>query len=105
MHDITFESLRHVSLPDEEIMETYEDLRFAFENTYPNVVDASDAYILTAFPFAKNDEILDDYEVESYETGFFQGMPALRKGSDENQILYLKDRDSFLLESTYIQFY
>ena len=68
-------------------------------------MNASDAYILTAFPFAKNDEIPDDYEVESFETGFFQGMPALRKGSDQNQILYLKDRDSFLLESTYIQFY
>jgi hypothetical protein len=55
-------------------------LRGAFEDSHPqNKVDASDAFILTVFPFKSVDEAPDEYEVEDYETGFCDGKPALRK--------------------------
>ena len=47
-----------------------EDVRGAFEDEHPrNMVDASDAYVLTVYPFGRNDEHADDYETEDWETG------------------------------------
>ena len=44
-------------LPDEEIMWTYGQVRGAFEAEHPhNMVDASDAYALSVFPFGREDE-------------------------------------------------
>jgi len=41
-------------LPDDEIMWTYSLVRGAFEKEHPhNMVDASDAYLLTVYPFLR----------------------------------------------------
>ena len=70
-------------LPDEEIMWTYGQVRGAFEAEHPhNMVDASDAYVLTVYPFGRNDERPDDYELEVWETGMYDGCPALRRVAD-----------------------
>lgn len=79
---------------DEVIMDTYRVLRSAFEKSHPNnMVDASDAYGLTAFPFKWGDEIPDDYEVENYEIGMVDGKPALCKMDETRQILMLDDEE------------
>ena len=40
-----------------------EDVRGAFEDEHPmNMVDASDAYALSVFPFGRDDERPEDYE-------------------------------------------
>ncbi len=51
------------------------------------MVDASDAYILTVFSFKRGDIIPDDYDVVNYETGMFEGKPALRKIEGKQEIL------------------
>ena len=47
------------------------------------MTDASDAYVLTVFPFGEGDEIPNDYEVENYATGLYQGQPALARYEGE----------------------
>ena len=90
-----FVPLGKANLSDEEIMDTYWVLRTAFEDSHPNnMVDASDAYILTVFPFRWGDEIPDDYEVEDYATGLVDGKPALRKMDETHQILILDDEET-----------
>lgn len=85
-----FISLLDSHLPDEEVMDTYWVLRAAFEESHPNnMVDASDAYVLTVFPFKCGDEIPDEYEVENYATGTVDGEPALCKMDETRQILTL----------------
>jgi hypothetical protein len=45
-------------------------VRAAFEDEHPrNMVDASDAYALSVFPFGRDDERPEDYESEDWETG------------------------------------
>ena len=101
----TFTPLDKIGLTNEEIMDTYATLRGAYENSHPDrMVDASDAYVLTVFPFAENDEWPEDYEVTNYETGFYQGKPALRNCSDKKEILYISDGIQ-CLTSTYHHFY
>ena len=68
----------------------HQKLRFAYEQSYPdNMVDASDAYILIVFPFKHGDKIPDDYDVVNYETGMFEGKPALRKIEGKQEILVI----------------
>ena len=82
-------------LSDYEIMDTYEVLRSAFEESHPNnMVDASDAYVLTVFPFQWGDEIPDDYEVENYATGMVDGKPALCKMDDTREVLLLDEEET-----------
>lgn len=101
----TFTPLGKLSLTNDEVMETYATLRGAYEDSHPDrMVDSSDAYHLTVFPFAEDDEWPDDYEVTDYETGFYQGKPALRNCSDRNEILYMTN-DNQQLTSTYHQFF
>lgn len=89
-----FVSLLGSNISDEKIMDTYWVLRSAFEESHPNnMVDASDAYVLTVFPFKWGDEIPDDYEVENYETGMVDGKPALCKADETRQILMLDDKE------------
>jgi hypothetical protein len=53
---------------------SYKDVRGAFEAEHPqNMVDASDVYVLTVYPFGRNDEHPDDYESEVWETGIMVG--------------------------------
>ena len=60
-------------------MWAYEDVRAAFEDEHPhNMVDASDAYVLTVYSFGRNDEHPDDYETEDWETGMMVGSGFLR---------------------------
>lgn len=76
------------SMSDAEIIGTYEVLRGAFESSHPlNMVDASDAYVLTVFPFSKIAEAPEDYDTIDYETGFYCGQPALRCCNDSSKIL------------------
>lgn len=52
----------------------YELVRGAFKEEHPhNMVDASDAYALSVFPFGREDEHPDDYETEDWETGMMVG--------------------------------
>jgi hypothetical protein len=37
------------------------------------MVDACDAYVLTVYPFGRDDEQPDDYELEDWETGMMVG--------------------------------
>lgn len=70
-------------MPDEEIIWTYEQVRGAFEDEHPhNMVDASDAYVLTVFPFGQNDEQPKDYETESWLAGLQDGRLAMRRMAD-----------------------
>lgn len=90
-----FVPLMNSNLSDEDIKDTYRVLRAAFEDSHPNnMVDASDAYVLTVFPFRWGDEIPDDYEVEDYATGFVDGKPALCKMDETRQILILDDEET-----------
>ena len=82
-----------------EIIDTYEELRYAFERTYPMMVDACDAFSLTVFPFKKGNEKPSNYEVENYITGLYGGMPALQRSSNKNEILVIKDMMYPLLET------
>lgn len=96
----SFIPLLDSKLSDEKIMDTYWVLRSAFEESHPNnMVDASDAYVLTAFPFKWGDEIPDDYEVDNYATGMVDGKPALCKMDCNRQVLMLDDEETrhFLL--------
>ena len=91
----SFIPLLDSKLSDEEIMDTYWVLRSAFEESHPNnMVDASDAYVLTVFPFKWGDEIPDDYEVEDYATGMVDGKPALCKMDETRQVLVLDDEET-----------
>lgn len=61
----------------------YELVRGAFKEEHPQImVDASDAYALSVFPFWREDERPDDYELEVWETGMYDGCPALRRVAD-----------------------
>ena len=92
---MTFVPLLGSSLPKEDIMNIYWALRSAFEESHPNnMVDASDAYVLTVFPFQWGDEIPDDYEVENYATGMADGKPALCKMDDTREVLLLDDEET-----------
>ena len=100
-NEYTFIPLDKMGLTNEDMMETYSILRGAYEDTYPDkMVDASDVYVLTVFPFAKNDEWADDYEVTDYETGFFHGTPSLRNCTNKSEILCLTSLDSPMLLTT-----
>ena len=93
-NSVTFVPLLGSALPDEEVMDTYWVLRAAFEESHPNnMVDASDAYVLTVFPFKWGDEIPDEYEVEDYATGIVDGEPALCKMDETRQILMLDEEE------------
>ena len=75
-------------IDDELIMDIYQELRYAFEQSHPNnMVDASDAYILTVFPFKRGAKVPDNFDVVNYETGLFEGKPALCKVDDNHVIL------------------
>lgn len=98
---MNFVPLSESNLSEEVIMDTYWVLRTAFEDSHPNnMVDASDADVLTVFPFQRGDEIPDDYVVENYATGMVDGKPALCKmDNNTHQILMLDDEEArqFLL--------
>lgn len=50
-----------------------EDVRGAFlEEHLHNKVDACDAYVLTVYPFGRDDEQPDDYETEDWENDSLQ---------------------------------
>ena len=83
-----FKPLSDSNLSDEEVMDIYGMIRFAFEQNHPdNMVDASDAYVLTVFPFKRGNTVPDNFDVVNYETGLFDGKPALHKVDGENEIL------------------
>ena len=83
-----FIPLNNTNLSDEEVLDIYGIIRFAFEHSHPeNMVDASDAYTLTVFPFKRGEKVPDDFDVVNYETGLFDGKPALQKVDGENKIL------------------
>ena len=91
----TFVPLSESNLSEEVIMDTYLVLRSAFEDSHPNnMVDASDAYVLTVFPFQRGDDIPDDYDVENYATGMVDGKPALCKMDDTHEVLWLDDEET-----------
>ena len=97
---MTFVTLSESNLSEEVIMDTYWVLRTAFEDSHPNnMVDASDAYVLTVFPFQRADEIPDEYDVENYATGMVDGKPALCKTDNTHEVLLLDDEETrrFLL--------
>ena len=59
-------------LSKEERIDQFWELRGAFEDAYPDrMTDASDAYVLTVFPFGDIDNAPDDYEVEDWAVGWF----------------------------------
>jgi hypothetical protein len=59
-----------------------EDVRAAFEDEHlRNMVDASDAYALSVFPFGRDDERPEDYESEIWETGMMVGSRFKVNGS------------------------
>lgn len=94
-NSVSFVPLLESKLSDEEIMDTYWVLRSALEESHPNnMVDASDAYVLTVFPFKWGDEIPDDYEVDNYATGMVDGKPALRKMDETCEVLMLDDEET-----------
>ena len=73
-------------------MDIYRKLRFAYEQSHPDImVDASDAYILTVFPFKRGDEMPAYYDVVNYETGLLEGEPALRKIEGDQEIMVMDD--------------
>lgn len=89
---------------DEEIIWTYEDVRGAFEAEHPhNMVDACDAYVLSVYPFGRNDERPDDYESETWETGLYGStgsprvdwQPALRCVADGRIIVVREDKTTW----------
>lgn len=87
-----FTPLCNTNLSDEEIMDIYRKLRFAYEQSHPNnMVDASDAYILTVFPFKRGDKMPAYYDVVNYETGLLEGEPALRKIEGDQEIMVMDD--------------
>lgn len=76
-------------------MDVYWVLRSAFEESHPdNMLDASDAYVLTVIPFKWGDEIPDDYEVEDYATGMVDGNPALCKMDETREVLMLDEEET-----------
>ena len=78
---------------NEEIMWTYEDVRGAFEAEHPhNMVDASDAYVLTVYPFGRDDEHPYDYDTETWETGLYDGCPAMRCVADGRIMVVREDK-------------
>ena len=86
--DKHFIPLSKTDLSDEEVMDIYGMIRFAFEQNHPdNMVDASDAYVLTVFPFKRGNTVPDNFDVVHYETGLYDGKPALHKVDGENEIL------------------
>ena len=59
-----------------------EDVRATFEDEHPrNMVDASDAYALSVFPFGRDDERPEYYESEIWETGMMVGSGFMVQGS------------------------
>lgn len=93
-NNVSFVPLLGTNLPGEEIMDIYWGARSAFEESHPNnMVDASDAYVLTVFPFKWGDEIPDAYEVDNYATGMVDGKPALCKMDETRQVLMLDDEE------------
>ena len=84
-NSIDFIPLFQLGLSKEERTDLFWELRGAFEESYPDrMTDASDAYVLTVFPFGEGDEIPDDYEVEDWATGLYQGQPALARYEGEH---------------------
>lgn len=87
-----FQPLSDSNLSDEEVMDIYGMIRFVFEQSHPNnMVDASDAYILTVFPFKRGDKMPAYYDVINYETGLLEGEPALRKIESNQEIMVMDD--------------
>lgn len=63
-------------------MWAYELVCGAFEEVHPkNMVDASDAYALSVFPFGREDKRSEDYETEDWETGMMVGSGFKVQGS------------------------
>ena len=88
-----FTPLSLLDLSDDERIDIFWTLRGAFEETNPDrMVDASDAYVLTVLPFGEGDEIPDDYEVENWATGQYQGQPALARyeGEQVSEVLVME---------------
>ena len=91
-NSMSFVPLSESNLSEEIIMDTYWVLRSAFEENHPNnMVDASDAYVLTVFPFQRGDDIPDNYDVENYATAMVDGKPALCKMDNTHEVLLLDD--------------
>ena len=83
-----FQPLSDSNLSDEEVMDIYGMIRFVFEQSHPdNMVDASDVYVLTVFPFKRGDTVPNNFDVVNYETGLFKGKPALCKVRGSHEIL------------------
>ena len=97
---------------NEEIMWAYEDVRAAFEDEHPrNMVDASDAYALSVFPFGRDDERPEDDESEIWETGMMVGSGFKVQGSRLRvasirrctaRILFLPEKFVFVRKKPYI---
>lgn len=89
--------------PNDEILCTYEQVRGAFEHEHPhNMVDASDAYVLTVFPFGRDDEQPYDYETENWETGLYEGYPAMRRVADGRVMVAKEDETLCHISYTYV---
>ena len=79
-----FIPLSQLGLGEEEALHLFWLLRDAFEESHPGrMTDASDAYVLTAFPFGEDDEVPEDYEAVNYATGMYRGEPALARFEGE----------------------
>lgn len=75
------------TLSDHEIMEAYKDIRYEFERTHSNLVDASDAYSITVFPFSNKVDMPDNYKVQNYITGFYDGKLALQNSTNPEEVI------------------
>lgn len=96
---------------DEEIMWTYEDVRGAFEDEHPHsMVDASDAYVLTVYPFGRDDERPEDYDTEDWETGLYGStgspradwLPAMRRVADGRVMVVREDEATFRVSTEWV---
>jgi hypothetical protein len=87
-----FLSLSDMELQEDCSIDLYKELRQAFEHTYPDfMIDASDADIITVFPFKLGGEIPDEYDVVNFAVGMIDGFPALCKMDDSQELLLLKN--------------
>ena len=82
MNNNNFVALQDIkNLSETEALKIYEDARTAFESSHNNFCDASDAEVLTVFPFDREawpNNIPDDYDVKNLLVGLLDGMPALK---------------------------
>lgn len=87
-----FISLYDLNLTEDESLDLFWDLRCAFESRYPNnMVDASDAYGITVFPFARGEEFPNEFIVFNYAVGKFNENPALLNCDGSSEMFVLKD--------------